>query len=173
MSFRPTIAISANKEIAHIGYYRNWDMEDLLIEALGLAVVYGDCRTMEEVRDRAFGTQIIDYVIEPERIENTQENLRWLEDCSEFPICVDLTRRVIYVGSCDSGDEDVLDLPDIDDIMFTDSKTEDFYWDLLGHHKISLDRIDMDCVRELFMKDDELMEHLSVDTAGKMRELFA
>ena len=173
MAFRPTIAVVANKEIADIGYYRNWDTEDLFIEALGLAVIYGDLSTVSEVRERAFGKQKIGYIIEPEIIENTQENLRWLEDCSEFPIVVDLTRRAIYEGYCDSSDEFVDSKPDLEDVLWPGTITEKFYWDVLSRHKISLNKADMDCVRELFMKDDELRGHLSQDTAAKMREYFA
>ena len=57
MSFRPTIAIIVGNEIADIGYYRNWDTEDLFIEALGLAVIYRDCKTIEEVRERPSGSR--------------------------------------------------------------------------------------------------------------------
>ena len=171
MAFRPTIAVVVDKEIADIGYYRNWATEDLFIEALGLAVIYEDCRTLEEVRERAFGKQKISYIIEPEIIENTQENLKWLEGCSEFPITVDLTRRAIYEGCSDSDDEFVNNKPDLENVFWPRTITEDFYWDILSRHKIRLDKADMDCVRELFMKDEELRGHLSVETARRMREL--
>ena len=170
MAFRPTIAIVADKKIADIGYYRNWDTEDLFIEALGLAVIYGDCMTIEEVRERAYGTQKMSYIVEPERIENTQENLRWMEDCSEFPLIVDLTRRAIYEGYCDSSDEYVSGKPDIEDIWWPGTRDEEFYWDVLSKHKICFDKIDMDCVTDLFLKDDEILGHLSTVTAKKMRE---
>ena len=171
MAFRPTIAVTVNKEIADIGYYRNWAVEDLFIEALGLAVLYEDCRTLEEVRDRAFGTQKIGYFIEPEVLENTQENLRWIEGCSEFPISVDLTLRAIYMGASDADDEFVAKKPGIEDIcLWPGTITEDFYWNILSKYKICFDKADMDCVRELFMTDDEILEHLSSGTAEKIRK---
>ena len=170
MAFRPTIAIVVNGEIADIGYYRNWDAEDLFIEALGLAVIFRDCKTIEEVREKAFGRQKISYIIDPECFENTHENLRMLEDCSEFPISVDLTRKAIYEGVCGCSDEFVSEKPDIGDIMWPRTKTEDFYWDILSRQKISFDRVDMDCVEDLFMKDEELVRHLSQDTAELMRK---
>ena len=172
MAFRPTIAIVANGEIADIGYYRNWDSKDLFIEALGLAVIYGDCRTVEEVRERAFGTQNIGYIIEPEVIDNTQDNLRWLEDCSEMPISVDLSRRAIYEGYSGCSDEFVSGKPEIYYIWLPRTVKEDFYWDILSKHKMSLDRIDMDTVEELFKNDAELRGHLSKKTAEMMRKHF-
>ena len=99
MSFRPTIAVRFGSEIADIGYYRNWSEESLMIEAAAIAAAYDDCRSLEEYRDRAFGRQEISYVIDPEKIPNTQENLRWLESCSEMPVSVDLKSRCIYVGT--------------------------------------------------------------------------
>ena len=103
MSFRPTIAVVFDKEIAHIGYYRNWQTEDLFIEALALAVLYRDVKSMEDFRERFFGTQTVYYRLDPESFENTRENLLWLEECSEMPINVDLTRKVIYEGFSGAG----------------------------------------------------------------------
>ncbi len=173
MSFRPTIAIIVGNEIADIGYYRNWDTEDLFIEALGLAVIYRDCKTVEEVRDRAFGKQKIGYIIEPEVIDNTQENLRWLEDCSEFPIAVDLTRGAIYEGYCGASDESIAKKPDIKDLIWPKKRAGYFYEDILSKYKICFDKVDMDAVTDLFMKDEEIRRHLSVETAKKMREMIS
>ena len=171
MSFRPTIAVIVKNEIADIGYYRNWDCEDLFIETLGLAVIYQDCKTTEEVRERAFGKQKISYVVYPETFENTQENLRWLEECSEFPIAVDLTRRAIYEGYCGTSDKILAKKPDINDLIWTKKRAGYFYEDILSKYKICFDKVDMDAVTELFMQDDDIKRHLSVKTAEKIREM--
>ncbi len=170
MSFRPTIAVVIDKKIAHIGYYRNWETEDLFIEALGLAVLYRDCKSMEEFRERFFGRQTVYYSVAPEYFENTQENLRWLEECSEMPINVDLTRQVIYEGFSGASDDFVFGKPGIRDILVPGTPTESFYWDLLTKHRISFDEADMDSIEELFMKDDEMADHLSVNTAAMMEK---
>ena len=172
MSFRPTIAVIIDDQIADIGYYRNWYVEDLFIEALAIAVVYRDVRSLEEYRERAFGRQDIGYVISPEVLENTQENLRWLADCSEFPISVDLTRRAIYPGTGCGSEEWFRKLPEIHDLWFPYEKTEDFYFDILDKYKISFDRADMDNVEDVFLNDSEMRKHLSMDTAKAMRKAF-
>lgn len=172
MAFRPTIAVVINNEIADIGYYRNWMTEDLFIEAMGLAVIYRDCRTVEAFREKVFGTQKVSYIVEPEVFENTQENLRWLEDCSEMPITVDLSRGAIYEGRSGVEDELISAKPDIDEMLIPASPDEEFYWDLLSKHRISFDKIHMDNVMEIFMEDEELRSHLSVKTAKHMREFF-
>lgn len=98
MSYRPTISIYVNGEIADYGYYRNWSDEDLFYEAIAYAALFYDCKTKEEYRDRAFHTQKITYIVSPERFENTQENLSFFEAHSEFPIIVDLSLQNIYTN---------------------------------------------------------------------------
>ena len=170
MSFRPTVSVVIGGKIADIGYYRNWYSRDLFIEALALAVLYSDCRTIEEVRDRAFGTQKIGYIVEPEIFENTQDDLRWLEDCSEMPITVDLTRRAIYEGYSDISDMSVEHKPEAVDISQITNADEDTYYRILSRYKISFDRIDMDALKEIFMNDNELVRHMSERTAKKIME---
>lgn len=172
MSFRPTIAVVINGKIADIGYYRNWPMEGLFIEALGLAVMYRDCRTIEEFREKAFGTQKVGYIVEPEVFENTQENLRFLEDCSEMTITVDLTRKAIYEGYSYSSDEYVRRKPEMKDMNIPVSRDEDFYWKVLSRCKISFDKIGMEKVAELFLNDEGLRKNLSLETAKKMRKMI-
>ena len=171
MSFRPTVSVVIGGKIADIGYYRNWYSRDLFIEALALAVLYRDCRTIEEVRYRAFGTQKVDYIVEPEIFENTQEDLRWLEDCSEMPITVDLTRRAIYEGYSDISDQAVERKPDAGDIPQMTNADEDLYYRILSKYKINFDKIDLDAVEELFMRDDELTRHMSERTAKKIKDM--
>ncbi|MBR5740833.1 MAG: hypothetical protein IKX81_05985 [Firmicutes bacterium] len=98
MSFRPTISVYFNGEMADIGYYRNWREESLILEAVAIAIKCRDMKTAEEYRDRVFGTQTVYYRIDPERWENTPENLKRLESCSEMPLLVDMTARCIYVS---------------------------------------------------------------------------
>ncbi len=172
MAFRPTITVVINKKIADIGYYRNWPVEDLFIEALGIAVLYRDCRTVEELRDRMFGAQDINYIIEPEEVANTQDNLRWLEDCSEMPIQVDLSRQAIYEGHSDSSNAYLHGKKDVSDLIVPRTVTEKFYWDVLTKCKICLDKVDMDSVTQLFMSDEELVDHLSKKTAEQMRKMI-
>ncbi len=171
MSFRPTISVVIDGKIADIGYYRNWYVKDLFVEALALAVLYSDCRTLEEVRYRAFGVQKIGYVVEPEIFENTQENLRWLEDCSEMPITVDLTRRAIYEGYSDSKDTYIDGKPDVRDMPQLSNADEELYYRALTKYRINFDRIDLDAVRDLFMRDDDLIRYTSEKTAKKLREM--
>lgn len=170
MAFRPTIAVVIDRKIAYIGYYRNWATEDLFIEALGFAVLFRDVRTIEEFRERFFGTQKIYYRVDPEAFENTQENLCFLEECSEMPISVDLTRRAIYEGYSDANDEYVFGKPGIEDVLIPRTITEKFYWDLLTKHRISFDEVDMDSAAELFMNDEELSDHLSVTVSNLMEK---
>ncbi len=96
MSDRYTISVVYNERIAHIGYYRNWDTKDLFYEAIAIAATYSDCRSLQEFRWKKFGRQDFSYVVEPELIENTDENLEWMQECSEFPLVVDMSNQCIY-----------------------------------------------------------------------------
>jgi len=98
MSFRPTIAVYVEGQIVDLGYYRNWKYIPLLARAAEIARQYADCTNAEAYRERRFGRQKVYYLLEPEIFENTQENLKFLENCSEFPLVVDLTARCIYVA---------------------------------------------------------------------------
>ena len=170
MAFRPTIAVLAEGGIADIGYYRNWDVEDLFIEAVALAVIHRGTKTVEEFRQKVFGRQDIGYIIEPEIVENTQENLEWLMDCSEFPINVDLEKEGIYCGISVS-DETYGLIPDAD-VLQGYSRDEDFYWDLLQNYKIPFKSLDFDYLRDLFLKDGGLRSRLSVETKKRLEERF-
>ena len=96
MSYRPTISVYFNRHIADNGYYRNWNDKDLFYEAIAIASLYGDCNSIEEYRERKYGCQKVYRIIAPEIIEDTEENLMELEQCSEFPIIVDMTAKCIY-----------------------------------------------------------------------------
>ena len=87
-----------NRKIVDIGYYRNWRDKDLFYQAIAIAAFYGDCKSKEEYNERMFGTKEIIHVLEPETIESAEENLKWLESLSEFPIIVDLSEKYIYAS---------------------------------------------------------------------------
>ena len=82
MAYRPTISVYIDGQIADLGYYRNWQDENLFYEALAMAAVFHDCKTIQAYRDRRYGTQKMYYLLDPVQIENTQENLKELEACS-------------------------------------------------------------------------------------------
>ena len=98
MSYRPTISVYINGCIADIGYYRNWDDNDLFYEAMAIAALFSTCKDIPEYNMKKFGKQKIYYSLEPESFENTEENLKFFESCSEFPILVDLTEKCIYIS---------------------------------------------------------------------------
>lgn len=111
MSFRPTIAVYVEGQIADLGFYRNWEYVPLLARAAEIALQYADCRTAEAYRERRFGRQKVYYLLKPEAFENTQENLKFLESCTEFPLVVDLTARCIYVADHALTDPELRRLP--------------------------------------------------------------
>lgn len=96
MSDRPTISVYIDGHIADIGYYRNWDPTDLFFEAIAIAALFGKCTSIQEYSEKKYGKQKVSYSLEPEVFENTEENLKSLEACSEFPILIDLTAKCIY-----------------------------------------------------------------------------
>ena len=111
MSFRPTIAVFADGRIADIGYYKNWLEKALFLEALTIALIYSDCGSVEEYRERKFGTQKIFYSLSPEMIENTDEELDFLISCSELSVAVDLSAGCIYVSEKPLSAEELDALP--------------------------------------------------------------
>ena len=168
MSFRPTIAVRFGAKIADIGYYRNWQEPGLLIEAAALAAAYMDCRSVREVRDRAFGTQNVSYVVSPELFPNTQKNLRMLESCSELPINVDLKARCIYCSYGALSREELKKLPraraDRRGIWHTD-----FYRQLEGC-RLPFGKIDLEEVREMILGDPDLQSLLSERTLKALKK---
>lgn len=98
MSDRYTISVYVDGRIADIGYYRNWDARSLFFEAVALGLLFGDCVSREEYLVKRYGTESVAYSVEPEVYENTEANLKWLEECSEWPYIVDLTLKQIYPG---------------------------------------------------------------------------
>ena len=96
MSYRPTISVYINNHIVDCGYYRNWTDRDLFYEAICLATLFNDCETKEQYMERMYGVQTVYFKLDPEEFENNEENLKWFEEASEFPIIVDITNRNIY-----------------------------------------------------------------------------
>ena len=99
MSYRPTISVYIDGHIADIGYYRNWDDTDLFFEAVAIAALFHDCKSVSEYNEKKFGQQKVYYIVSPETFENTEENLKFFEEHSECPILVDLTAKSIYIDS--------------------------------------------------------------------------
>ncbi len=98
MSYRPSISVYINGKIVDYGYYRNWKDKDLFYEAVTIAAFFGDCKSREEYNDRMYGTQKVIHVYAPESFEATEENLKWFEELSEFPVIVDITEKYIYAS---------------------------------------------------------------------------
>lgn len=111
MSYRPTISIYINGHIADIGYYRNWDDTDLFFEAVAIAALFYDCKSVSEYNDKKFGRQKVYYTVSPETFENTEENLDFFESCSEWPILVDLTVKNLYISEGAKKPDELLTIP--------------------------------------------------------------
>ena len=95
MSYRPTISVYFGGRPIEIGYYRNWDDENLLYEAVAIALLFSDCRSYEEAK-RAVYTHwmperkaVADSMTDEER----EDSVRDFERCSEMPIVIDLSSR--------------------------------------------------------------------------------
>lgn len=111
MSYRPTISVYIDGHIADIGYYRNWDDTDLFFEAVAIAALFSECKTIEEYNMKKFGQQKIYYAVSPETFENTEENLKFFESCSEWPILIDLTAKSIYISEGTKKPDELLAIP--------------------------------------------------------------
>lgn len=98
MSYRPSISVYIKGKIVDYGYYRNWKDKNLFYQAVTIAAFYGDCKSREEYYDRMYGTQNVIHVFAPETFEASEENLKWFEELSEFPVIVDLTEKYIYAS---------------------------------------------------------------------------
>jgi len=156
MSFRPTIAVFAKGLIADLGYYRNWDERDLFFTALRIALEYSECKTIEEYRQKRYGTQRVYYILSPEAIENTQEDLRFLIGCSEFPIAVDLTAGCIYVSEEPLSGEGLSALPSVFDPeqrpMIRDLVERRDYYRLLSRFRLPFNGLDREGVLPMLEK---------------------
>ena len=174
MAFRPTIATYIGGKIGDIGYYRNWtDIEQLLFEAVAIAVIYGGCTTLEDFREKRFHRQKVWYSIAPELWENTQENLHELERCSEFPIVVDLTASCIYTGCGPSSPAALAAMPDAR-TMYDDGEIDDNtdFYRMLENCRIVIDDTNRAAIRQAFADAPSLCGLLSGETAARMREFL-
>ena len=70
----------------------------MFYEAITIAAFLGDCKSREEYYDKMYGTQNVIHVFEPGTFEATEENLKWFEELSEFPVIVDITEKCIYAS---------------------------------------------------------------------------
>ena len=168
MSFRPTIAVYVNGQIADLGYYRDWEVSCLFFEAIAIAAIFHQCKSIEEYRDKKFGAQKIYYSLDPEIIENTQEELSEMESWSEYPLLIDLSAGYIYnhVGCLSS--EELEKIPSINVERTFSGKYTD-YCSLLEHYKIPLHSIDYDKVKKVLLDSSELQDRLSSDTLTLLR----
>lgn len=168
MSFRPTIAVYIGGQIADLGYYRNWDISDLFFEAIAIAAIFHECKSVEEYRDNKFGAQKIYYSLAPEKIENTQENLSEMEGWSEYPILIDLSAGYIYNHVGCLSPEELRELPSVDiEKSFVGKLTA--YEHILEHYKIPLSPIDYDKVKMVLLDSAELRNRLSSDTLNLLK----
>ena len=111
MSYRPTISVYIDGHIADIGYYRNWDDTDLFFEAVAIAALFHDCKSVSEYNEKKFGQQKVYYIVSPETFENTEENLKFFEEHSKCPILVDLTAKSIYISEGAKEQDELLSIP--------------------------------------------------------------
>lgn len=212
MSYRPTISVYVNGKIADIGYYRNWDNWSIFVECLTISTLFHDCKSVEEYRERVYGTQKIGIIISPEIWDNTDENLKTLEWHSEDPFIVDLTHKCIYRNYGVLTKEEIERIPASDEVIsfqqykeqtlrrrsvfqYTFStkeerlkedyeqhinkwyrdyymklkhswsiyphqyKQEKYIYPIMGYHRISFDKLDMDEVKELIY--EKYQRHVS------------
>ena len=205
MSYRPTISVYIDGHIADIGYYKNWDDIDLFFEAVAIAALFRDCKTISEYNEKKFGKQKIYYSVEPETFENTEDNLKFFESCSEWPILVDLTAQCIYISEGAKEKDELYAIPSaLEDYenygyrrglrrigmsrvecllagipyTYDDDPTayEEYQEEIpavkrisirnvdrvMAYCRIPFDHVDMSEILEMFMKHEELQEHLSV-----------
>ncbi len=176
MSFRPTISVRFGDEIAGISYCRNWEEHHLLIEAVAIAAAYRDCQSVAEYRIRRYGAVDFNYVLEPELIPNTQENLRELEDISEFPVVVDLKAKAIYC-SYGSIPEKWLrrkparageDRPNKPRLSPKGIWQTNFYR-VMEHGVFLFEEMDLPCIRDMIVFDPEMQELVTEHTLRELK----
>ncbi len=169
MSFRPTIAVYIGGQIADLGCYRNWEVSDLFFEAIAIAAIFHQCKSVEEYRDKKFGSQKIYYSLDPEKIENTQENLSEMEGWSEYPILIYLSAGYIYNHVGCLSPEELKELPPVDVEKTFASKLTTYEY-ILEHNKIPLSPIDYDKVRKVLLESVDLRNRLSSDTLDLLQK---
>lgn len=88
MSDRPTISVYTDDVLVECYYLRNWPMGSLFVECARLVRVIGDATEREDVLQRLGA--------EAKEGRSTEDLLR-LESCSEYPVVIDLTRKLTYL----------------------------------------------------------------------------
>lgn len=88
MSDRPTISIYANDRIVECYYMRNWPMESLFVECAKL---------VERISGVTERDKVLSCLGEDPTFGHDEDELKHVEDCSEFPVVIDLTRRMTYL----------------------------------------------------------------------------
>ena len=158
MSFRPTIAVYIDGHIIDIQYCRNWFPEHLLYEAARLAALYGDCRSADEYLDSRYGCRELVYDVDPVTFRNTEEDLKFLESCSELPVIVDLTAQQIYCGFRALSSEELAAVPSAleaeDEYGYPIKWSPDSdFCHLLETYRIPFGQIDRQTLLELLEED--------------------
>ncbi len=169
MSYRPTISVYINDRIVDCGYYQNWYDKDLFYEAVAIAAFFGNCSSREEYYDRMFCTQKVFHVLEPEVFEATEENLRWFEEASEFPVIVDLTEKCIYTnfGGALSGSE-LKKSGKLPTQRISAASPDEVFTAVLKCCKISFRHWDMEAIRNIISEWKEAKHHLSTNLLNRI-----
>ncbi len=133
MSFRPAISIYVQNEIADIRFYPEWELHDLMIEAMTLGALLSlqhpetaaECRAaidrlrklipLSEIRERK--------TLSEEKIRKELQDLEAVSDCT---VKVDMTEGCAYrtditPSDCTRSDESVLSFKNPDRISFSPS----------------------------------------------------
>lgn len=153
MSYRPTISVYMNGHIADIGYYGNWNDADLFFEALATAALFHECKSIAEYNEKKFGRQKVYYA---------EENLEFLESCSEWPILVDLTAQCIYVSEGAKEKSELLALPSAREEIPAGGRISVRNIErVMSHCRIPFDHVEMDDILDMFLEYEELQNHLS------------
>lgn len=103
MSFRPTIALYIQNEIADIRVYPEWPIKSLMIEAVTLGALMGlqsphtvaDCR---RVLDRMRDTIPLSELQQRKMLSEAElrDEMQEIEAMSDYPVRVDLSAGCIY-----------------------------------------------------------------------------
>ena len=160
MSFRPTISVYVGGEIADIWYCRNWYETSLLFQAVSIAERYDGCATVRDYFVRAYGAAEADRRLEPAERAEDVESMKWLEECSELPLLVDLTAGCIYCSCGALSDGELAAVPSM--LEAEDEYgwplrigPETDYYSLLRSCRLPYRELDMDVIRPLL---DELRQ---------------
>ena len=153
MSERPTISIFYGNEIADIFYCRNVGLSSLLIEAFNLYERYKDCRSFQNLRHRL----ALDYPnqVDYDNEEKEKEIMRFILECSEFPLLIDIKQHCIYCARYPKPMEKLLQYPDSRSMMSTLTRKQqyefktDYLYEFMLHSVFWMDMLDVEEILDL------------------------